>query len=253
MLQHRVGVVTLRHRKQSRLCAASRSQTVTLARRYGSGRWGRFPQPLSFTCRLSGIARIPTFETRGEPPVTYPRKSEQGLRGSGAGARSSMPEFRAPGPGPRSAPSPLPRRQRRPPPVRGRVVRRRCRRGVRCQQVQGDPDRVVQYRVPALRPVQGVRSASRSGSTPWFSTDQPYVSNQAAFIGTVITVPSPRRWRPVMPTTPPHVRWPTTGPSFSRRNAAVIMSPSEDVASSARATTGPRGRWRRTRRAGRPG
>ena len=44
-----------------------------------------------------------------------------------------------------------------------------------------------------------------------------------------------------MPTTPPQVRWPTTGPSFSSRNAAVIMSPSEDVASSASATTGPRG------------
>lgn len=109
------------------------------------------------------------------------------------------------------------------------------------QEVQGHPDRVVQDGVPALRPVQGVRRASRSGSTPWFSTDQPYVSNQAAFIGTVITVPSPSRWRPVMPTTPPQVRCPTTGPSFRSRKAAVIMSPSEEVASSARATTGPRG------------
>ncbi len=87
---------------------------------------------------------------------------------------------------------------------------------------------------------RGVRRTARSGGTPWFSTDQPYASNQAAFIGTVITVPSPRRWRPVMPTTPPQVRWPTTGPSFSSLNAAVIMSPSEAVASSARATIGPR-------------
>ncbi len=44
-----------------------------------------------------------------------------------------------------------------------------------------------------------------------------------------------------MPTTPPQVRWPTTGPSFSSLKAAVIMSPSDDVASSARATTGPLG------------
>ncbi len=103
-------------------------------------------------------------------------------------------------------------------------------------------------RTASSRPVRrpsaqssGVRSASTSGSTPWFSTDQPYASNHAAFIGTVMTVPSPRRWRPVMPTTPPQVRWPTTGPSSSSLNAAVIMSPSEEVASSATATTGPRG------------
>lgn len=80
-----------------------------------------------------------------------------------------------------------------------------------------------------------------SGSTPLFSIDQPYSGNQAAFIGTVMTVPSPSVWRPVMPTTPPQVRWPTTGPSPRSLNAAVIMSPSDEVASSARATTGPRG------------
>lgn len=102
-------------------------------------------------------------------------------------------------------------------------------------------DRVVELGVPALGPVEGVRRTARSGSTPWFSRDQPYSGNQAAFIGTVIWVPSPSRWRPVMPTTPPQVRCPTTGPRPSSLNAAVIMSPSEEVASSARATTGPRG------------
>ncbi len=80
-----------------------------------------------------------------------------------------------------------------------------------------------------------------SGSTPWFSTPQPYASNQAAFIGTVMYVPSPSRCRPVIPTTPPQVRRPTTGPMPCSLNAAVIMSPSEEVISSATATTGPRG------------
>ncbi len=102
-------------------------------------------------------------------------------------------------------------------------------------------DGVVELGVAASAQSSGVRRTARSGSTPWFSRDQPYSGNQAAFIGTVICVPSPSRWRPVMPTTPPQVRWPTTGPRPRSLKAAVIMSPSEEVASSARATTGPRG------------
>jgi hypothetical protein len=85
-----------------------------------------------------------------------------------------------------------------------------------------------------------VVSTSTSGSTPWFSTPQPYSSNQNAYLGTVTAVPSTRPWRPSMPITPPQVRVPTTGPSPSNLIAAVTMSPSDPANSSATVTSGPR-------------
>ena len=117
--------------------------------------------------------------------------------------------------------------------------------GWRASRSSASSDRVVQLRrggpPPSPAGCAGPRGRARRRGSP---RDQPYASNQAAFIGTVITVPSPSLCRPVMPTTPPQVRWPTTGPSLSSLNAAVIMSPSEEVASSASATTGPRGALR---------
>src|SRR5215475_14052958 len=87
----------------------------------------------------------------------------------------------------------------------------------------------------------GEMTTSTSGSTPWFSTPQPYVSSHMAYFGTVIVVPSTSRNHSSMPITPPQVRAPTTGPSPRMRSAAVIMSPSEPANSSVSATTGPRG------------
>ena len=43
-----------------------------------------------------------------------------------------------------------------------------------------------------------------------------------------------------MPTTPPHERLPTSGPSFASRNIAGKMSPSDDEFSFRIATIGPR-------------
>lgn len=84
-------------------------------------------------------------------------------------------------------------------------------------------------------------TTSTSGSTPWFSTPHPYPSSQKAYLGWVTSVPSTSRYRLSMPTTPPQVRTPTTGPMFSALIAAFTMSPSEPENSLATATTGPRG------------
>src|SRR5271165_4437749 len=88
----------------------------------------------------------------------------------------------------------------------------------------------------------GVISTSTSGSTPWFSTPQPYSSNENAYLGTVMWVPSTSSCpgMPSMPITPPQVRVPTTGPSARSLIAAVTMSPSDPANSSATVTTGPR-------------
>jgi len=43
----------------------------------------------------------------------------------------------------------------------------------------------------------------------------------------------------VIPTTPPQVRLPTTGPSFASRNMAAKTSPSEPVVSFSRQTREP--------------
>src|SRR5690606_17015885 len=81
---------------------------------------------------------------------------------------------------------------------------------------------------------------STSGSTPWFSTPHPLPSSQYAYRGCVTPVPSTRSNRPSMPTTPPHVRAPTTGPSPSAWARAFTMSPSDPENSFATKTTGPR-------------
>ncbi len=65
--------------------------------------------------------------------------------------------------------------------------------------------------------------------------------NQKAYSGWVVTVPSTRRTDGEIPTTPPQVRVPTTGPRPSWRKAWVKMSPSEPAHSSASATSGPAG------------
>src|SRR5580693_6606815 len=89
----------------------------------------------------------------------------------------------------------------------------------------------------------GVISTSTSGSTPWFSTPQPYALNANAYLGTVMCVPSTssRPGNPSMPITPPQVRAPTTGPTPSDLIAAVTISPSDPANSSVSVTTGPRG------------
>ncbi|KIQ62187.1 hypothetical protein TR51_23915 [Kitasatospora griseola] len=100
---------------------------------------------------------------------------------------------------------------------------------------------------------RGVRTTSMSGATPWFSMEKPMPPvNQEAFFGTEIWVPSPSACRPVMPTTPPQVRVPTTGPRSRALMAAMMTSPSELVAWSASATTGPRGASRGQRTGCRP-
>lgn len=94
------------HRKQPQQRAASWSGLVVLAGRDGSGRAGRFPQPPSFTYRLTKRARIPEHGSRrpdpeaqasGPAPSPYPRRSEP----AGPGARTSTLEardaLRAPG------------------------------------------------------------------------------------------------------------------------------------------------------------
>ena len=78
----------------------------------------------------------------------------------------------------------------------------------------------------------GVISTSTSGSTPWFSTPQPYRSKWNANLGTVTVVPSTRPWRPSMPITPPQVRVPTTGPEaeqLDRGRDDVAVGPGELV------------------------
>ena len=58
-------------------------------------------------------------------------------------------------------------------------------------------------------------------------------------LGTVTVPPSIRLGLPSIPTRPPHVRVPTSGPSLSLRNIQGSMSPPEPAVSSISMTFGP--------------
>jgi hypothetical protein len=109
VLLHRVRGRYVRHRRQPRLLAATRSQLVILAGRYGSGRVGRFPQTPQPTNHLNNIARTSALETRppnpeaqapAPSPSPYPRTSEHPLpRAHPPHPRRSTPESRSSGSG----------------------------------------------------------------------------------------------------------------------------------------------------------
>jgi len=70
---------------------------------------------------------------------------------------------------------------------------------------------------------------------------QPTSSNQKLYSGWVVTPPSTKRLRGLMPITPPQVRLPISVPSCMSLKQWLKMSPSEPASSSVTATMGPGG------------
>ena len=85
----------------------------------------------------------------------------------------------------------------------------------------------------------GVCSTSMSGATPSFSTPQPFSRVQNARFGAVIVPPSISTGKPRMPTRPPHVALPISGPMLFLRNIHGSRSPPEPAVSSISMARGP--------------
>jgi hypothetical protein len=63
--------------------------------------------------------------------------------------------------------------------------------------------------------------------------------NQNEYSGCVVSVPSTKRWRGLIPITPPHVRIPTSGPKPYSLKQWLKMSPSLPANWFVTATIGP--------------
>src|SRR6266581_4305803 len=68
-----------------------------------------------------------------------------------------------------------------------------------------------------------------SGSTPWPSANQRPSGSYWRNVGTVTNPPSISCGTPLMPMMPPHVRSPTSGPSFSSRKNVGKASPPDPL------------------------